>query len=302
MPEVALVSAAIDNQRDTRLAELIEYELGLQSVPAAHHRGRFPEPHPGLVYLLLDPHAYLAAPGARLPGDRILARTVFVSTDPAGLDDDAAPPVPWERAGAVFALDQRRRDELERRGIRTRLLRPGYSRYLDCFDREAERSVDVALVGGGGGRGGAYLTGIRPVLARHDLTLEVLDALPGSGGASSPSLQRQATLARTKVMISLHDDDDGGRLDWLSAVAAIEAGAVVVTEHCSGMTPLVAGEHLLVAGPESAPYVATALLRDEARLAGLRERAYDRVSRWLPFALPISVLRAALVELVGQPL
>ena len=34
----------------------------------------------------------------------------------------------------------------------------------------------------------------------------------------------------------------------------------------------------------------------------MRVAAHDRLRTWLPFAFPVSVLRAALVELVGEPL
>ena len=82
---------------------------------------------------------------------------------------------------------------------------------------------------------------------------------------------------------------------------AIHAGAVVVTEHSSGIAPLVAGEHLLVASADSLPFVAESLVRDPERLAALRTAAYERLSSWIPFALPVAVLRAAIVELVGEP-
>ena len=42
-------------------------------------------------------------------------------------------------------------------------------------------------------------------------------------------------------------------------------------------------------------------MRDTERLAALRTAAYERLSRWIPFALPVAVLRAAIVELVGEP-
>ena len=43
-------------------------------------------------------------------------------------------------------------------------------------------------------------------------------------------------------------------------------------------------------------------MRDPERLAALRTAAYERLSTWLPFALPVAVLRAAIVELVGEPI
>ena len=83
---------------------------------------------------------------------------------------------------------------------------------------------------------------------------------------------------------------------------AIHAGAVVVSEHATGLAPLEPGTHLLVAAADALPYVADHLLSDPDRLAQLREQAYERLSTWIPYALPVSILRAAIVELVGEAL
>ena len=53
--------------------------------------------------------------------------------------------------------------------------------------------------------------------------------------------------------------------------------------------------------PTALPYVTETLLREEDRLARLRTQAHQRLSEWIPFAMPVSVLRAAAVELVGEP-
>ena len=108
-------------------------------------------------------------------------------------------------------------------------------------------------------------------------------------------------LVQAKLSINIHMGEDS-RFEWMQALDAIQAGAVIVTEHSSGLAPLVPGQHLITSSPRSLPYVAEAVLRDEDRLAELRARAYERLSTWLPFALPVSVLRAAVVELVGEPL
>ena len=76
---------------------------------------------------------------------------------------------------------------------------------------------------------------------------------------------------------------------------------MVITEHADGLVPLVAGEHLFVSSADALPYVVEAVLRDERRLADVRAGAYERLSGWLPYALWVSVLRAAIVELVGEP-
>ncbi len=108
-------------------------------------------------------------------------------------------------------------------------------------------------------------------------------------------------LGQAKLFINIHMGEDS-RFEWMQALDAIHAGAVIVTEHSSGLAPLVPGQHLITSSPRALPYVAEAVLRDADRLAELRARAYERLSTWLPFALPVAVLRAAVVELVGEPL
>ena len=59
-----------------------------------------------------------------------------------------------------------------------------------------------------------------------------------------------------------------------------------MTEHSSGIAPLVAGEHLLVASADSLPFVAESLVRDPERLATLRTAAYERLSSVDPVRAP----------------
>jgi hypothetical protein len=139
------------------------------------------------------------------------------------------------------------------------------------------------------------------VVSRHNCLLQVSEDTPSPGDTSSFLAQgRWPLLAQTRVLISLHRDD-GSRFDWRRGLDAIHAGAVVVTEHSSGIAQLVPGEHLLVASAYALPYVAEDVLGDEQRLTRLRSHAYERLSTWVPFALSVSVLQAAVVELVGEP-
>ena len=82
---------------------------------------------------------------------------------------------------------------------------------------------------------------------------------------------------------------------------AIHAGAVVVTEHSSAIAPLVPGVDVLVASPDALPYVLETALGNPDLLERLRANAYERIRASLPFALSVSVFRAAAVELLGRP-
>ncbi len=301
MPEVAFVMSAGQHYMLRELAETLKYELELQGVPCSLHVGGFPAVASRRVYVLLDPREYARIEGMpTLPEDAILRRTVFVCCEaPSTIEDEHLKLL--KRAGAVFVLDQRSRVAMERLGIAARLLRPGYSKSLDHYDPDAARPIDVMFLGARSPRRAKYLNNAAEVLSQHNFRLQIRDgdSSPVTAGTSLAG-SRWPLLAQAKVLINLHRGDDS-RFEWRRALDAIHAGAVVVTEHSSGIAPLVPGEHLLVASPDALPYVAEAVLRDDGRLATLRAHAYERLTTWIPFALPVSVLRAAVVELVGEP-
>lgn len=284
------------------LAATLGHELDLQAVPTSLHLGGFPDSRPDRVYVLLDPRAYVRGESEHaLPEDAILRRTIFLCTELPPADRGDAHVELLKRAGAVFVQDQRSVVAMQRLGVRARLIRPGYSKSLDHFDPGASRPIDVMFIGTRSARRTTYLDRAARVLARHNCMLQISEEVPIAGDTTSfPGASRWPLLAQTKVLINLHRGEDT-RLEWRRVLDAIHAGAVVVTEHSSGIAPLVAGEHLLVASPDSVPFVADVLLRDEQRLADMRARAYERLSAWIPYALPVSVLRAAVVELVGEP-
>jgi hypothetical protein len=288
VPEVALVISADGGRALRELAETLSYELARQDVVCSVHAGAFPDVMPQRVCVLLDPWAVVGAEGPAKLSTDAMHRTVAVCTEPVPEPRDE-----WlellAHAGAVFVLDQRAGVALERHGIRARLLRPGYSERLDRFDPAAARPIDVVFGPRQTGRQREYLAAAAAMLRRFEC--HELD--DGDG-------DRLSLLARAKVLIDVHAGDDA-RLDWRLTVDAMHAGAVVLSEHSSQIAPLVAGEQLLVAAPEALPYLARAILDDEPRLARLRAGAYERLRSWLPYALPVSILRAAVVELVGQP-
>lgn len=284
------------------LAETLRHELELQAVPSSLHQDGFPSPRSDLVYVLIDPRGYAAVEGdSALPPPVVLRRTAVVCMEPPPSSADDKHVALLKRAGAVFVLDQRAGLAMHRLGIPARVMRPGYSKSLDHFDPRAARPIDVMFLGTHSRRRTEYLARAAQVFSRHNCLLQVSDDAVSPGDTSSflgPG--RWPLLARTKVVVNIHRGDES-RLEWRDVLDSIHAGAVVVTEHSSGIAPLVAGEHLLTASADSLPYVVEALVRDEDRLADLRGRAYERLSAWIPYALPVSVLRAALVELVGEP-
>lgn len=303
MPEVVFVMSAAQHYPRRELAQTLGYELELQGVPSTLHLGWFPPASARTVYVAIDPKEYVRLEGEQaIPDDAVLRRTIFLCAEgPPSADDEAHIDL-LKRAGAVFVLDQRTVIAMHRLEVPARLLRPGYSKSLDRFDPDAERPIDVMFLGAHSLRRTKYLSRAAAVLCRHNCLVQISESTPSPGGNSSFLAEnRWPLLAQTKVVINLHRGDDP-RLEWQRTLDAVHAGAVVVTEHSSGVAPLIPGEHLIVSSPEALPYLADALVRDPDRLAELRTRAYERLSTWVPYALWVSVLRAAVVELVGEPL
>ena len=303
MPEVVFVISGRQHYPLRELAMTLQHELELQGVRSFLHIGGFPEARADRVFVLLDPGEYVRIEGeGALPDEPILRRTIFLFGESGLALANGDHLDLLRRAGVVFALDHRTVVAMHRVGIAARLLRPGYSRLRDRFDRDADRPIDVTFMGRHSPRRAKYLARAAHVLSRRNCLLQISEDAPSPGGSTSYLAEgRWSLLAKTKCVISLHHGDDQ-RFDWSGALDAMHAGAVMVSEHASDIAPLMVGEHLLVASPDALPFVAETLLRDGERLARLREQAYQRLSDWIPFALPVSVLRAAAVELVGEPI
>lgn len=302
MPQVDLILSPAQHYSSRELAETLRYELELQDVPGAITLGEFPRPEIGRVPVLIDPLGYLAAQGPRsLPAPALLRRTVFVCPGrQIGLSEQAIELLGL--AGTVFVDDQRSVTALHRAGVPARLLRPGYTKLRDHYEPGAERPIDVMLIGAYSDRRARQLARAADVLARRNCLLQLFDGPPVPGPTTSFAADgRWPLLAATKIVMLVHRDDDP-EFEWQAAIDAIHTGAVVVSEHAAGLSPLAADQQLLVASPESLPFVVDRLLSDPDRLAALREAAYARLSVWIPYALGVSILRATLVELVGEPI
>ena len=283
--------------------ETLRHELRDQGVPSSVHAQGFPEPTPERVYALVRPHEFVALEGAdALPDEAILKRTIYICSEPPGTVHFEQDLEHSRDAGAVFTINARAVAEFWRDGIPARHLRPGYSALRDRFDPNAQRDIDVVFLGALTRRRTKYLAACAHVLAAYNCGLELLDcSQPNADG--SPTFGADAKwdlLSRAKIMLNIHQGDERD-FEWLRALDAIHAGAVVVTEHSSGIAPLVAGEHLFATSPESLPVILDAALRDPERLARMRAAAHERVRSWVPMALSVSILRAAAVELVGRP-
>lgn len=302
MPEAAFIVSPGQSRQVTELAQTIIYELERQNVPGEIHEA-FPEPAADRVYVWMDPAGYLTAEGREAaPGKAVLRRTVL-------LFDEHRVPAPDDgelfelarQAGTVFCLDQVSLNALARQEVPARLLRPGFSDHLDCFEPGGERPIDITFLGARTPRRVELLRRAERVLSRYRTELHLLERDPETGVLRAELPDKWELLRQSKLVLNLHCGQEAD-LEWRRVLDATHAGAVVVSEQSSSLAPLVAGEHLLVGAADAVPFLAEQLLRDPEQMERMRLAAHERLQTWMPFALPVSVLRAALVELVGEPL
>ena len=295
MPDVAFVMSPATHPLGD-LVNALRAELGRAGVATSLHE-QFPAQEPSRVYVLVSATDFVRELGeAALPGPGGLRRTLMLGAADAPRGDPPAAELELlRRAGGVFDLNQATVSTLHRYGIHARLLRPGYVPEWDCFQADTERPVDIAFFGADSPRRSRYLAQAAPVLARHESVIRIAE--PGVIDGD----ERRELLARTKVMIDLHPGD-GSSVDWLRMMDAMHAGAVFLTEQAFGFAPFDVGTHLISAAPEAIAWVAEALVRNSDRRNRLSVDAYERLRSWLPFAAPVAVLRAALLEMLGAPL
>ncbi len=303
MPDLAFVLSSGQPLALRELVATLRHELERQGIPSTEHADGFPRPRSDLVYVLVDPRTYVKLEGPdAIPDQSVLRRTMLLGAErPDQLRDDDHLEL-LRQAGVVFDIDQRAVAAMHRLGVPARALKPGYSDSLDRFDADRHRPIDVMFLGAHSLRRTEHLRRCARVLSRHNCLLHFSDS--AASAVQSPTYLadgRWPLLAATKVLVNLHRDDDD-RFEWMRAVDAIHAGAVVVSEHSSGLVPLEPGRHLLLADGDALPYVLDTILRDESRLAAIRAEAYERLRSWMPFALSASIFRATVVEILGRPL
>ena len=92
------------------------------------------------------------------------------------------------------------------------------------------------------------------------------------------------------MLLSVHGDDLA-YFEWLRAIDALHAGAVLVSERSGDTDTLRAGTHLLAARSSALPDVVVAALADDILLRNVREAGL----RWLR-ARPLTELVKPLAE------
>lgn len=303
MPELAFVMSPEQNWFFKELVAAIREELDRQGVASSVSTDGFPEPAADRVCALVPPHEYVALEGEdALPGDDMLARTIFICAEQPGTSHFDRNVELARRAGATYDINSRSVHLYGRAGIHAQHLQVGYTPRWDRFDRDRDRDIDVVFLGCHSPRRARHLGAYGHALSRYSCHIQLSDnSRPNTGSSTSfMADEKWDLLARAKLLINLHQGDEP-YFEWLRALDAMHCGAVVLSEHSSGIAPLVPGRHLFVGHPESLGQMADALLRDAERLDAVRRQAYDFIRSSMPFAASAAALAGTVRALVTRP-
>jgi Glycosyl transferase family 2 len=299
-PEFSFTLASGQNQFFVELAEALAYELHALGVVASITVGEIPVPREGLVHLFLPPHEYVSLSRHR-PPDQLLRRSILISAEQPDSHFFAAN-VPLAReAGAVFDINPRSVRAYGGEGIEASLLELGHTSLWDRFDPSTsvnakarsvsrpgvlERDIDILFLGRLSLRRELALASYAGIFERFRCHLGLSDnSRPNvaSGAAFVAGGDKRDLLARSKVLLNVHGDDEP-YFEWLRVAEAICAGCAVVSEHSSDFAPLESGRHLLAGELGSLGLFCAWLVEDVDQRERMRTEAYELLVRDRPLA------------------
>lgn len=292
-PQLSFSLAHGQNQFFVELAEALAYELRLIGATATIDVGEIPVPREGLVHVFLPPHEYVALSRYRpLPG--LLQRSIVISAEqPDSHYFQANLPLARD-AGAVFDINPRSVSAYRAEGIEARALQLGHTQLWDRFEGPARghgqdvvgRDIDILFLGRLTDRRACALASYAGVFERFRCHIGLSDnSRPNvaSGAAFVAGEHKRALLARSKVLLNVHGEDEP-YFEWLRIVEAICAGCAIVSEHSSDLAPLKAGTHLLAGELGSLGLLCAWLVEDGSRREEMSSAAYDLLARERPLA------------------
>lgn len=277
-PEVVFVLARGENAFFVELAEVLYEELRALGVETSLTIGGFPAPDPRRVFVVIPPHEYVSLEGNEvLENAALLARTILICAE--------QPDTPWFEgnlqwvagAGAVFDINPRGVAGFRRRGVDASRFALGYTAAWDtrADGWDDDRDIDVLFLGSRSARRERLLAECAGVLGRYKSRLIISDNDRPNVATSESFLagtEKHDMLRRARVLLNLHRDDEP-YFEWLRVVEAAHCGAVVVSEHSTGVAPLCAGRDFFSTSAASLPWVLSHALEHDERLSRMRRSA-----------------------------
>jgi hypothetical protein len=297
--EVAFVLAPRQNAFFVELQRAMGSELQRLGVRATLHRGSFPPPREGLVYVVMPPHEYFKLMHGRVgPPPEVFARTIFICAEQPGTDFFDANAELAGAAGALFDINRLSIRAYRERGLEAEHLQLGYTPLWDHMPADEDavpRDIDVLFMGAESDRRLRHLGRYARLLRNRSARFVVSDnSAPNwrASGTYVDDAEKWELLRRAKVLINLHQHDTP-YFEWLRVVQTIANGCVVVSETSIDSAPLVAGEHLLIGRPEALGHLVEGLLDDDAERRRMQQAAYRFLREELPLRAAMSRLAEA---------
>jgi hypothetical protein len=300
-PELAFTLARGQNEFFVELVDALAYELRKLGVGVSVHVGELPLPQPGLVHVFLPPHEYVALSGHR-PSKELLRRSILISAEQPQSSFFAENVELSQDAGAVFDINPRSVRAYRRQGVKASELELGYTEPWDRFDA-SERDIDILFLGRVTPRRAQALASYAGLFERFRCHLLLSDnSRPNvaSGAAFVAREDKRALLARAKVLLNIHGEEEPF-FEWLRVAEAMCAGCAVVSEHSTDMAPLQWGQHIVSGGVESLGLLCAWLLEDDVRREQIRADAYELLRRERPLSDAAKALATAARKIDAVP-
>ncbi|MFZ0384592.1 MAG: glycosyltransferase family A protein [Solirubrobacteraceae bacterium] len=293
-PEIVFTLAAGQNQPLVDLAETIVAALSARQVNARVAVDECLDPRPGVVPVLLSPYEYVQY--ARFtPPPEVLESCIGISFERPGSNTFAASVELGGALGALLEVHPRAIRAYRRSDIVATPLPLGHSPSWDRFATAADRDIDVLFIGSRSDRRDRALAACADSFERFKVHLQISDgSRPMRAGQADfvGGEEKRALLARSKVLLTIHDDDQPD-LEWLAVAEAVCAGAMVVSEHASDIGPLVAGEHLVMGSVDRLGFLCTWAAENPSDRRRIAAAAYELLRRERPIDAIVKIVLSA---------
>jgi hypothetical protein len=300
-PEIVFTLARGQNAFFAELADALCFELNRIGARARVMTGELPEPNDDTVHVLLPPHEFVTLSGFH-PPPALLRRCILVSGEQPESEFFEPNARLARHAGAVFDINARGVRAYHGRGIKATHLQLGYTEAWDGHGLVPARDIDVLFLGRHTDRRANALASYADSFERfrcHFVLSDNSRPNTGSGPGFVGGEDKRRLLARSKVLLSIHGEDEP-YFEWLRVAEAICSGCVVVSEHSTDTEPLRWGEHLLTGRLETLGLLAATVVDDDGMRARISADARAHLRAEAPLSAAAEKLRDGARKLAAK--
>ncbi|OZM70041.1 hypothetical protein CFN78_27295 [Amycolatopsis antarctica] len=281
-PDICLVSASGGSAFMEELLEVVADAVRGVGGRARTAVGAYPEAASDTVYVVVPHEYFVLTPDESQPGVEDCRRTIGFCVEHPGTATFERNATLVRSLAAAVDINHDSTAELRRRGVAVEHFQLGYSPLWDVWggDLDSPREVDVTYLGTAERRRSQLLSSywrdldalrVRLLTPPHEMMVDRrVDFLPGK--------EKFEHLARSRFILNLHREQKQ-TFEWVRALEAMSNGCVLVSEPSADLDPLMPGEHLVIARPQTLGTVAAALAGQPERERQLRAAAYEFVRK-----------------------